>query len=91
MSTEPASSKPFLSQLSELIDEVCKKGQTVNDIAIRAGLSRDLVSRIKNRSYRSAPSLSNIEAVCLAIGHRLAVVPMEADRAPRPDGIHSES
>ena len=91
MSTKPASSKPFLSQLSELIDEVCKQGQTVNDIAIRAGLSRDLVSRIRNRSYRSAPSLPNIEAVCEAIGHRLALVPIEAERAPRPGDIHSES
>jgi hypothetical protein len=91
MSTEPASSKPFLSQLSELIDEVCKKGQTVNDIAIRAGLSRDLVSRIKNRTYRSAPSLPNIEAVCEAIGHRLALVPIDAKKSPFLGDVPSES
>jgi DNA-binding phage protein len=88
MTTEPSSSKAFLSQLSELIDEVCKQGKTVNDIAIRAGLSRDLVSRIKNRSYRSAPSLSNIEAVCEAIGHRLALVPIEVERATRTGDTH---
>jgi len=88
MTTEPSSSKAFLSQLSELIDEVCKQGKTVNDNAIRAGLSRDLVSRIKNRSYRSAPSLSNIEAVCEAIGHRLALVPIEVERATRTGDTH---
>ena len=88
MTTEPSSSKAFLSQLSELIDVVCKQGKTVNDIAIRAGLSRDLVSRIKNRSYRSAPSLSNIEAVCEAIGHRLALVPIEVERATRTGDTH---
>lgn len=88
MTTEPSSSKAFLSQLSELIDEVCKQGKTVNDIAIRAGLSRDFVSRIKNRSYRSAPSLSNIEAVCEAIGHRLALVPIEVERATRTGDTH---
>ncbi|MFY7875073.1 MAG: helix-turn-helix domain-containing protein [Pirellula sp.] len=91
MTIEPTSSKPFLSQLSELIDEVCKQGQTVNDIAIRAGLSRDLVSRLRNRSYRSAPSLSNIEAVCQAIGHRLALVPIDGGRETRQEDVQSES
>ena len=53
---------PF-SRREELLDDVCKCGETVNDIAIRASpirasLSRDLLSRLKNRSYRSAPSMS---------------------------------
>ncbi|MCY2983947.1 MAG: hypothetical protein NTY15_09945 [Planctomycetota bacterium] len=75
MTTETSSRQPFLVELAKLIDEVCQRGETVNDIAVRAGLSRDLVSRLRNRTYRSAPSLANIEAVCNAIGYRLSLQP----------------
>jgi DNA-binding phage protein len=75
MTIETSSQQPFLVELASLIDEVCQRGETVNDIAVRAGLSRDLVSRLRNRTYRSAPSLANIEAVCNAIGYRLSLQP----------------
>ena len=76
--------QPFLVQLGELIDQACKNGATISDIAMRAGLSRDLVSRLRNRSYRSAPSLLHIEAVCNAIGHRLELHPVREDKATNP-------
>jgi len=82
------SNQPFLVELAKLIDDVCQRGQTVNDIAVRAGLSRDLVSRLRNRTYRSAPSLANIEAVCNAIGYRLTLQPHPEARAV-DDKIHS--
>ncbi len=75
MLTNEMANQPFLVELATRIDEVCNRGGTVNDIAIRAGLSRDLVSRLRNRTYRSAPSLANVEAVCNAIGYRLTLQP----------------
>ncbi len=75
MNADQNPNPPFLIQLGELIDEVCKRGESVNAIAIRAGVHRDLVSLLRNGTYRSAPSLSNIEAICNAIGHRLALKP----------------
>jgi DNA-binding phage protein len=71
MPKETSSNQSILVELAKLIDDACNRGSTVNDIAIRAGLSRDLVSRLRNRTYRSAPSLANIEAVCHALGYRL--------------------
>ena len=78
MTIETRSGDPFLVELANLINDVCNRGETVNDIAVRAGLSRDLVSRLRNRTYRSAPSLANIEAVCSAIGYRLSLQPQSA-------------
>jgi len=88
MPTEENSNQPFLVELARLIDDVCQRGQTVKDIAVRAGLSRDLVSRLRNRTYRSAPSLANIEAVCNAIGYRLTLQP-HAEAPSFDDKIHS--
>ena len=75
MSIDQNPPPPFLIQVGELIDEVCKRGESVTAIATRAGVHRDLVSRLRNKTYRSAPSLANIEAICNAIGHRLALKP----------------
>lgn len=75
MNTEQDPNPPFLVQLGELIDDVCSRGESVTAIAIRAGVHRDLVSRLKNRNYRSVPSLSNVEAICGAIGYRLVLQP----------------
>ena len=75
MTPETIASQPFLVELAKRIDEACNRGETINDIAVRAGLSRDLISRLRNRTYRSAPSLANIEAVCNAIGYRLSMQP----------------
>ena len=82
MNRESSDQQPFLNQLGELIDQACKNGETVSDIAMRAGLSRDLVSRLRNRSYRSAPSLLHVEAVCNAIGHRLTLEPISNEELP---------
>ena len=75
MSPEHTPNRPILIQLGELIDEHCKRGESVNAIAIRAGVNRDLVSRLRNRNYRSSPSLANIEAICKAIGYRMVLQP----------------
>ena len=63
MSINQNPTPPFLIQVGELIDEVCKRGESVTAIATRAGVHRDLVSRLRNKTYRSAPSLANIEAI----------------------------
>ena len=89
MTIETSSRQPFLVELAKIIDEVCQRGETVNDIAVRAGLSRDLVSRLRNRTYRSAPSLANIEAVCNAIGYRLSLQPHSV--VVEPSGADSAS
>ena len=89
MTIETSSRQPFLVELAKIIDEVCQRGETVNDIAVRAGLSRDLVSRLRNRTYRSAPSLANIEAVCNAIGYRLSLQPDSV--VVEPSGADSAS
>ena len=61
-------SEKTMSELARLIEEACDRGDSVSAIAERAGVQRELVSGIRNGSYRYKPTLDRFEAICAAIG-----------------------
>lgn len=62
----------LLEQLGTLINEACERGDSVSAIAERAGVQRDLVSGLRNGTYRFTPTLARTEAILKAIGYKLA-------------------
>lgn len=74
MPTPVVTSEELLLSLSESIEEACERGDSVTAIAERAGVQRDVVSGIRNRSYKHKPSLERFESICSAIGLRVKLV-----------------
>jgi DNA-binding phage protein len=61
----------LLEQLGALISEACDRGDSVSAIAERAGVQRDLVSGLRNGTYRATPTLARTEAILRAIGFKV--------------------
>ena len=66
-------SDDLLEQLACMIDDACKRGDTVSAIAERAGLQREFVSGLRNHTYRSSPTIDRFKAVCDAIGVKISL------------------
>ena len=66
-------SQSVLDEVVDLINHACESGDTVNAIAERSKLDRFMISRLKNRQYKSSPSLEIVETLLLALGHTLSV------------------
>lgn len=61
-------SQQTLEDLGERITAACKNGDSVNAIAERAGVRREMVSRLKNANYSYSPSFEVVEKIANAIG-----------------------
>lgn len=61
----------LLQQLGQLIDVACDRGDTVSAIADRAGVQRELVSGLRNGSYRATPTIARADAILRAIGYKV--------------------
>lgn len=66
-------SDDLLDQLATLIESACERGDNVSAIAERAGVNREFVSSLRNRTYRSSPTIDRMKAVCDAIGVKITL------------------
>lgn len=64
-----------LELLAEMINNACEKGDNVTAIAARIGVARDVVSGLRNGTYRYDPAYSLVKALCSDLGGRLSLVP----------------
>ncbi len=61
-----------LDEVARLINEACEAGDNVSAIAERTGgVTRELVSRLRNGTYDSSPSLDKLVSILDAIGYRV--------------------
>lgn len=68
-----ATGEDLICTLSNAIQEACERGDSVTAIAERAGVQRDVVSGIRNKTYRFKPALDRFEAICEAVGLRVSL------------------
>ena len=69
-----ATSEDLICTLSKAIEDACEHGDSVTAIAERAGVQRDVVSGIRNRTYRFKPALDRFESICEALGLRISLI-----------------
>ena len=62
----------LLHEIGTLIHQACEQGDNVSAIADRAGVQRDLVSGLRNGTYRATPTLARTEAILRAIGYKIS-------------------
>lgn len=64
-------SEDLLSELAKLIETACEHGDTVSAIAERAAVQRDLISGLRNGTYRATPTLARTEAILNSLGYKI--------------------
>jgi len=57
-----------LAELGKYIEAACERGDSVSAIAERAGVQRDVISGLRNGTYRYSPTLDKFEAICKSVG-----------------------
>jgi DNA-binding phage protein len=67
-------SQSILDEISNLINAACERGDSVSAIAERAGVRREIVSLLKNRSYSFSPTIEKVDAICKAVGKKICFV-----------------
>ncbi|QDV23464.1 helix-turn-helix domain-containing protein [Aureliella helgolandensis] len=68
-------SQSTLCELGRLIAEACVQGDNVSAIAERAGVSRTLVSQLRNGSCVGSPTIDKVVAILEAIGESMQIPP----------------
>lgn len=68
-------SEDLMHELGRLIDEACENGDTNLSIATRAGVQKDLISGLRNGTYRATPTIARVESILKALGFSLRIVP----------------
>ncbi len=63
----------IIEQITALIEDACAAGDNVSAIAIRAGVSRSKVSRIRNHSFEEYPSIETLSKIALALGRKVSI------------------
>lgn len=66
-------SEEILKEVGKLIHEACEQGDTGLSIAERSGVQFDVISGLRNGTYRSIPSVARIEAILKALGYKLQI------------------
>lgn len=66
-------SQSTLDELARLINDACDKGDNVSAIAKRSGVAREHISRIRNATYPSSPTIETAEAILQSLGFTLTV------------------
>lgn len=66
----------LLQEIGNLINDACDQGDNISAIAERAGVQRDLVSGLRNGTYRATPTLARTEAILRAIGYKISFTKM---------------
>lgn len=68
-------SRQELDELRSLINEhIESTGESVTALAVRAGVARGVVSRLRSGNYPSSPSLEVIKLVGASLGKRISWV-----------------
>ena len=63
----------LMQELGRLIDEACQAGDTNLAIAERAGVQKDLISGLRNGTYRATPTIARVESILKALGFSLRI------------------
>jgi transcriptional regulator with XRE-family HTH domain len=63
----------LMQELGRLIDEACLSGDTNLAIAERAGVQKDLISGLRNGTYRATPTIARVESILKALGFSLKI------------------
>lgn len=66
-------SEDLMDELGRLIDEACERGETNRSIADKAGVQYDLISGLRNGTYRATPTIARVESILKALGYRLKI------------------
>lgn len=58
----------LIESVAELIEEACTNGDNVSAIALRAGIPRPKVSRIRNGSFTDTPTVETLGKIAQSLG-----------------------
>ena len=64
----------LMQELGRLIDEACSAGDSGSAIAKRAGVQFELISGLRNGTYRSIPTIARVESILEALGYKVNFV-----------------
>ncbi len=65
----------LMHELGRMIADACEQGDSNVSIAERAGVQKDLISGLRNGTYRATPTVARVESILKALGFRLEIVP----------------
>jgi transcriptional regulator with XRE-family HTH domain len=63
----------LIENVAELIEEACSNGDNVSAIALRSGVPRPKVSRIRSGSYVETPTVETLGKIARSLGCRVEV------------------
>lgn len=64
----------LMQELGRLIDEACANGDSGSAIARRSGVQFELISGLRNGTYRNVPSIARVESILDSLGYKVSFV-----------------
>lgn len=69
-----AQSQTTIDELNKLINAACDNGDNVSAIALRANVSRSIISQLRNGTCPNSPSVDTVSAILSVLGKELSIV-----------------